>query len=73
MYSCTKEGSSGHPTWAHAGSAAHGLSVSAISAADSWEGPTAQLLLNAWAPGALSRPLSLKGCPWRARPRRWLR
>jgi len=30
MYSCTKEGSSGHPTWAHVVSVAHGVTVGAI-------------------------------------------
>jgi hypothetical protein len=73
MYSCTKEESSGDPTSAHTRSAAHGVSVGATSAADSWEGLTAQLLQNPWPPGASSRPLTLKGCPWPARRRRWLR
>jgi TrwC relaxase len=68
-----KEASSGHSTWAHARSAAPGVSVGAISARDSWEGLTAQLLLNAWALGASSWPLTLEGCRWPARRRRWLR
>jgi hypothetical protein len=62
MYSCTEEAELRGSDLAHARSAARGVSLGAISAADSWGGPTARLPLNVWAPGASSRPLTLKGC-----------
>ena len=63
MYSCTEEGCSGDPTWAHAGSAAHCVSLSAISARDSWGGPYCPVGAERLGAGRFVAALDREGLP----------